>query len=77
MAIVYPLTYFEKAAMHERQGGYCKGCWTQFEVWEMEVDHIIPTSLGGSDNSTNLQLLCRKCNRRKSDKPPFNPFLGY
>lgn len=34
---------------------------------KMEVDHILPWSQGGSDESSNLQPLCRPCNRNKSN----------
>jgi hypothetical protein len=34
---------------------------------ELEVDHIIPASLGGSDTTDNLQTLCFDCNRGKRD----------
>jgi hypothetical protein len=33
----------------------------------MEVDHIRPWSCGGSNDMFNLQSLCRKCNRSKSN----------
>lgn len=33
----------------------------------LEVDHIIPVSAGGKTEPSNLQTLCWKCNRSKSD----------
>ena len=34
----------------------------------LEIDHIIPVSKGGLTVVDNLQTLCWKCNRAKSDK---------
>lgn len=34
----------------------------------LEVDHIIPISKGGKTESSNLQTLCWRCNREKSNK---------
>ena len=34
----------------------------------LEIDHIIPVSKGGRTEETNLQTLCWKCNRTKSNK---------
>ena len=34
----------------------------------LEVDHIVPVSKGGKTEASNLQTLCWRCNRAKSDK---------
>jgi 5-methylcytosine-specific restriction endonuclease McrA len=34
------------------------------------IDHITPLSLGGEHDDKNLELLCPKCNLRKSNKDP-------
>jgi 5-methylcytosine-specific restriction endonuclease McrA len=34
------------------------------------VDHVMPLVLGGSNDRTNLQLLCRTCNTSKGGKHP-------
>lgn len=69
-----------KRAVYEKQGGICanskgsiKGvkCFHEDEkldIGEMEADHIIPWSKGGKSEKENCQMLCRECNRRKSNK---------
>lgn len=52
----------------EIQNGTCKSCAKKFEVSEMEADHITPWVEGGKTNEQNCQMLCRACNRRKSNK---------
>ena len=53
---------------YERQKGICVKCGENFEILEMEADHITPWSEGGKTVAENCQMLCRNCNRRKSNK---------
>jgi hypothetical protein len=37
---------------------------------EGQTDHIVPKSKGGTNEPSNAQHFCRKCNLAKSDKTP-------
>lgn len=54
--------------LYGEQAGYCAGCSTHFELRNLEVDHIIARSKGGTDHIENLQLLCNNCNRVKGNR---------
>lgn len=58
----------QKALGYARQNGLCIKCNGHFLQTEMEADHITPWSNGGKTDLSNLQMLCLKCNRTKSDK---------
>jgi hypothetical protein len=47
-----------------RDQGKCVDCGSQVNL---EFDHIIPFSKGGSTTVRNIQLLCESCNRTKQD----------
>lgn len=57
-----------KREAYERQGGVCPSCGGHFSIEQMEGDHITPWSEGGSTTADNCQMLCKDCNRRKSNK---------
>ena len=46
----------------------CNASTAQQDLLLLEVDHIIPVAKGGLSTEDNLQTLCWKCNRTKSDK---------
>lgn len=58
----------EKEIAYNRQNGICPICKEQFNIDEMEGDHIIPWSKGGHTIQENCQMLCKECNRKKTDK---------
>lgn len=43
-------------------------CLTCGATDDLTIDHIIPMVKGGTDNPSNLQVLCRQCNSRKKDR---------
>ncbi len=53
-----------KKIVFTRDGGVCQCCGSSLNL---EYDHITPFSCGGSSSPSNIQLLCMKCNRSKSN----------
>ncbi len=58
----------QKRESFEKQKGICKSCNNEFEINQMEADHIKPWHEGWKTTSENCQMLCKGCNRRKSWK---------
>lgn len=54
------------AAIAARDGNWCRGCGRADD--QLHVDHLLPLSRGGNSDQSNLALLCRSCNARKSTK---------
>lgn len=54
-----------KREVWRRDEGKCSNCGSRENL---EYDHIIPVSKGGSNTARNVELLCQKCNREKSNK---------
>jgi hypothetical protein len=47
--------------------GRCECCGAHEHQRALEVDHIVPRNQGGSDDLSNLQALCFRCNAGKRD----------
>jgi site-specific DNA-methyltransferase (adenine-specific) len=58
-----------KDRLFAEQSGNCNGCGESFQIWNLEIDHIVPKVKGGGDYVENYQLLCGSCNRIKGDRP--------
>lgn len=56
-----------RRAVFERDNHTCQHCGTHENL---SIDHIYPEVWGGPTTLENLQVLCRPCNNRKSDKRP-------
>lgn len=50
-----------------RDNQICQVCKKNVLFDEVEFDHIIPVSKGGPSSADNIRLLCRNCNRKKSN----------
>lgn len=58
-----PKRRWRMAAQHKAINVQCVQCG---RVASLEADHIVPLHLGGTDEVTNLQSLCKECHARKT-----------
>jgi 5-methylcytosine-specific restriction protein A len=63
----YPGSEIRIRAM-KRDRFQCTYCGAPGTDVELEIDHIIPVSKGGSHHISNLTTACRACNQKKSDR---------
>lgn len=67
----YPSEYYRsisrvlKERVMDRDNYTCVNCGAYHRL---TLDHIIPWSLGGETSYENLQVLCKTCNSKKSNK---------
>lgn len=67
---------YQRDALVERLFSNCQGICYLCEQpmirteYELEVDHYIPTCLGGPNDESNFRLTHRLCNRQKNGKHP-------
>ncbi|HEY9634388.1 MAG TPA: HNH endonuclease [Coleofasciculaceae cyanobacterium] len=54
-----------RVSVLHRDGYKCVYCGRSAKQVQLEVDHIVAFSTGGSNDPSNLQTLCFDCNRGK------------
>ena len=57
-----------KERMARAQGGMCVYCRVPLDLAVPHIDHMKPINRGGTNDASNLQLLCQDCNLQKSDR---------
>ena len=57
-----------KEQLMRRQGNRCVYCGRRYSAHYLDIDHMDPVAYGGSNDPSNLQVLCGPCNRRKGDQ---------
>ena len=62
------ISFSVKMRVVRRDNHTCQHCKMHLRDDEVEFDHIIPISKGGSSEEHNIRLTCFKCNRDKSDE---------
>lgn len=58
------------AELRRKQRGKCAVCRASLDRAGQHVDHITPIARGGTNHTSNLQLLCPRCNTSKGAKDP-------
>lgn len=57
-------------AILQRDNFTCRYCGATAPDVKLQVDHVVPVALGGSNDPSNGVTACRKCNSGKSATPP-------
>ncbi len=57
-----------KRQLMRRQNNVCAYCGKRRTAPSFDIDHMTPVVRGGSNEASNLQVICRPCNQRKGDQ---------
>ena len=61
---------FSRYNIFARDRNTCQYCGKKFPRSELNLDHVIPRSQGGTSSWENVVCSCHDCNRRKGGKTP-------
>lgn len=66
-------SFRELCVFHEYK---CQICLNKFPPSQLSIEHVKPRSKGGSNETENKTITCRRCNCRKSNTFPYNNVEG-
>lgn len=55
----------KRIEVYNKYQGHCSYCGKEIEYKDMQVDHIQSKRMGGTDDMSNLNPSCRRCNHYK------------
>lgn len=58
-----------------RDNHACRYCGAVADDTPLTIDHVVPVSLGGTDNADNLAAACKDCNAGKASISPDQPLV--
>jgi len=61
---------FSRHNIYARDNNTCQYCGAQYPRSELNLDHVVPRSLGGTSTWENIVCSCLACNRRKGGMTP-------
>lgn len=61
---------FSRYNIFARDKNTCQYCGHKFPRGELNLDHVIPRSQGGTSTWENVVCSCHRCNRKKGGKTP-------
>ncbi len=61
---------FTKTAVMARDRHSCNYCGIRLQNKEVTLDHVIPLSMKGCNDWTNVTVACKHCNQRKGARTP-------
>ena len=61
---------FSRFNIYARDHNTCQYCGDRFARSELNLDHVVPRSQGGTSRWDNVVCSCHPCNRRKGGRTP-------
>ncbi len=62
---------FSRFNVYARDRNTCQYCGKRFSRQDLNLDHVIPRSRGGTSHWENIVCSCHACNRQKGGRTPF------